>query len=359
MHALETATEPDRRHFAGQPLLLAVGFVILVVISAASAWLVVRSQTDATLVARTIDIQKNIARIESMVRAAEDEGRAYLFSGTPEALKSYRELVEAIGPVGTALQGEISESPDMQQRFTGVRAAIAERFDDLDQMIRVYRQGDEPTLRSLAARGRGRALMERIHASLEQMTTDRQRLLERQRADSQHTNFSLLAVTLFGTALIIGLATGSVTSVRRSNRKLEAAMQSLRETNVGLEAAISERTSHLNQANVEIKRTLDVLNNTIASMADAVLVADATGRIVISNPAADRLFGRRSDIGSADWEQLHQRFAPDGTAIPPEQALHRRALRGEEFDNVEIILQRAGASRATSSKWPRRSARKL
>ena len=35
----------------------------------------------------------------------------------------------------------------------------------------------------------------------------------------------------------------------------------------------------------------DILSNTISSMVDAVLVADAAGTVVISNPAAERLMG--------------------------------------------------------------------
>ena len=43
------------------------------------------------------------------------------------------------------------------------------------------------------------------------------------------------------------------------------------------------------------KMTLDA---TIASMADAVLVADQSGQIIVANPAAKDLFGDRQDVGS-------------------------------------------------------------
>jgi signal transduction histidine kinase len=86
------------------------------------------------------------------------------------------------------------------------------------------------------------------------------------------------------------------------------------------------------------------LDATIASMADAVLVADENGQIIVANPAAKVLFGDRQHVGSEDWRRNNQRFLPDGvTPFPPHETPMTRALRGESVDNLEIVLRRLGS----------------
>jgi signal transduction histidine kinase/CheY-like chemotaxis protein len=86
------------------------------------------------------------------------------------------------------------------------------------------------------------------------------------------------------------------------------------------------------------------LDATIASMADAMLVADEDGRIIVANPAAKRLFGDFQDGGSGDWLSRIQSFLPDGvTPMSQHEAPMARARRGESVDNVEIVLRGADA----------------
>jgi signal transduction histidine kinase/CheY-like chemotaxis protein len=88
------------------------------------------------------------------------------------------------------------------------------------------------------------------------------------------------------------------------------------------------------------KMTLDA---TIASMADAVLVADENGQIIVANPAAQKLFGDRRHVGSEDWRRNNQRFLVDGvTPFPPHETPMTRALRDESVDNLEIVLRKLG-----------------
>jgi signal transduction histidine kinase/CheY-like chemotaxis protein len=90
------------------------------------------------------------------------------------------------------------------------------------------------------------------------------------------------------------------------------------------------------------------LDATIASMADAVLVADENCQIVLANPAAEKLFGDRPDVGSEDWRRNNQRLLPDGvTPFPLHETPMARAIRGESVDNVEIVLRRAGTDTLT------------
>jgi signal transduction histidine kinase/CHASE3 domain sensor protein/ActR/RegA family two-component response regulator len=336
--------EQGPRHGASQPVLLAIGFVILSIISAASIWLVFRSQSDALLVARAVDVQNKLVGIEAMLRGAEDRQRGYLLTGQSEYLDSFNRFVEAVSAESLALKVQIADNPQQIEKLAAIERLIAEKFDHLRQTIEHYKSGDGTVAMEMVRSGEGPGLMEDIHAAIERISAAERHLLQIRSSDSKRTTFGLLAITLFGTALIIGLATVSVATVRRSNRERETALRSLQVTNAGLEAAVSERTAHLNRAYGEIQRTVTVLHNTIASMADAVMVVDEGPRIVISNPAAERLFGPNAEVGSAvasdEWHATYKCFNPDGTPLSKDDVPVVRAARGESVDNVEIIVRR-------------------
>jgi signal transduction histidine kinase/CheY-like chemotaxis protein len=85
----------------------------------------------------------------------------------------------------------------------------------------------------------------------------------------------------------------------------------------------------------------DLLDKTIASMADAVLVIDAKGKTIFSNPTGKALFGDGPDPGSEAWKRIYHRLLPDGvTPMPEPDTPIERALRGQNFDNVEVAFRR-------------------
>jgi len=105
----------------------------------------------------------------------------------------------------------------------------------------------------------------------------------------------------------------------------------------------------LNQEVAERRRIADVLDNTITSMVDAVLVADERGRILLSNPAADRLMVPAVGLAPEDWSQVLDTFMLDGTTdLPFEQRPLTRAIRGEVVQNYELIVRRGSDGRVFS-----------
>ncbi|MGP9814076.1 ATP-binding protein [Rhodopseudomonas sp. NSM] len=110
-----------------------------------------------------------------------------------------------------------------------------------------------------------------------------------------------------------------------------------------LAAAFAQMVDEIDEATAALRAKSEVLDKTIASMADAVLVIDAEGRRVFANPPANAIFGDFRDIGSEAWRREYQRFRADGvTPMPETECPARRASMGESFDNVEIGIRRGG-----------------
>jgi PAS domain S-box-containing protein len=96
----------------------------------------------------------------------------------------------------------------------------------------------------------------------------------------------------------------------------------------------------------ERRKLFEILSNTISSMVDAVLVADVDGHILHSNPAAARLIGLGPSITPIAEPEPDAVLQADGvTLIPRDQRPLRRAIRGEQISNVDIVIKRKEQSK--------------
>ena len=162
----------------------------------------------------------------------------------------------------------------------------------------------------------------------------------RRRAESETNGTFLLAIDLAGVALILILATVLTLSARRSRRELQDSLSATQATNEALEAAVAERTEHLVAAHDELRLSAAVLRSTFHSMAEAVLVIDPKGEILLSNPAAEKMLRYRPGMTVELLRSLSTVFHADGvTPLLVQDMPASRALRGEAFDATEIVVR--------------------
>lgn len=105
--------------------------------------------------------------------------------------------------------------------------------------------------------------------------------------------------------------------------------------------ALHRRTSMLASSEAVAQRLARERDSVISSMADAVIVADANGKIVGYNPAATVIFDSGRFLESHNDQMRNQGvFLPDGTTpFPPENLPLTRAIRGEKVDDIEIFVR--------------------
>ena len=74
-----------------QPLLLGLGFALLVVISAATVYLVDRAADDLQRLTQTLRVEDQLSNVLLDVRRAESSQRGYLFTNNQDYLKEFYE----------------------------------------------------------------------------------------------------------------------------------------------------------------------------------------------------------------------------------------------------------------------------
>jgi PAS domain S-box-containing protein len=326
-------------------LILAIGFAVLAVISAASIALDFKSRSEATWVHHTLQVSNKLTDLRLLLRRAESAARGYLLTGDPTFVTEYDQSLDGVGPAFEWLKRRVKDNPPQAQLLAEGERLVDRRFAIASDMVRLHAERDSAGAAAPIVMAEGRALMESIGANFDQLAGEEQRLLGIRSEASLRTGGLLLAVDLCCTALILILVAMLMREGRRSSRKLEHALSVAGTANESLEAAVAERTGHLLVAHEKLRQSTSVLKNTFASMAEAVLVFDNEEQIVLSNAAAERLLHYCPGMTMAELRTQNVIYRSDGaTLLAPSERLTARALRGEQFDGLEIVVRRAGRS---------------
>jgi signal transduction histidine kinase/CHASE3 domain sensor protein len=325
---------------ASQRAFLGIGLAILLVISAASIGLDVKSRSDAAWVDHTLGVLQKLSDMRLLISRAESASRGYVLTNDPTFVREFNESRDQIKPALADLIETTRDNPVQTRLLANSRELIARRLAVSAELVRLQAAGDTAGIASLNTRAEGRAVMSAIRADFDKVTTEEQRLLTIRTSDSRQTRFILLGIDLAGALLILLLAAILVRNARRSNQTLETSLSASKAANETLEAAVAERTEHLLAAHEELRRSASVLQGTFNSMAEAVLVIDTSGTVMLSNAAAQQMLRYQPGMTLDQLRQKSVVYHVDGTTpIAPQEMPAARALRGEQFDGKEIIAR--------------------
>ena len=322
-----------------QRIILGIGLAILLIISGASIGLDLKSRSDTASVDRALGILSKISDMRPLLHRAESAARAFAISGDQQFAKEYRDASDAILPALAALVEAVKDDPTEKQLIEATNALVERQVSVNGELIRRRIMGDTAAVAALVGQD-DRAATAAIVANLERTVAEERRLLIARRTESETIGRFLLAIDLAGIALILILAIFLTVSARRSRRELQDSLSVTQATNEALGAAVAERTEHLLAAHDELRLSAAVLRSTFHSMAEAVLVIDTKGEILLSNPAAAKMLGYRPGATVERLRSLSTVFHADGvTPLPVHDMPASRALRGEEFDATEILVR--------------------
>jgi signal transduction histidine kinase len=256
--------DATRRRAIGQILLLALGFLVLVAISASSVIFVDQAREDSGWVVHTVEVENQISTLLLEIRRAESAVRGYLLTSDPQYLAEHQSAVAAIPPDVDKLIGLTGDNPIQVAAGKQLRSAVALRLAEFRQAVDFVRQND--TAGGIAMlRGGSADSVQTISDVTATMRTEEERLFAARTRSADRSQRIASIVTIAGSGLVIALAGISIFLVRRSARARDAAEAQLRDNNLNLEATVDERTADLREANSEIQRFAYIVSHDLRS----------------------------------------------------------------------------------------------
>ncbi len=263
MSSVETAG--PARSPGVQPVLLATGFLILILISVASVWLVNRASNHAQEVVTTFDVQNRLSLILLNLRRAESAQRGYIITGQEPYRAEYREAAANTLPAVRSAAEAVADDPLLQPAFEKIGPLVQLKLDEMQRVVELHDSGQTGEAADLIWKGEGRRTMEAVRQAIVEMYNAERALLVTRRAEASSTYTYLLIMTLLGAAVIALIGATSVYLVQRNSRQREQARRALIEANENLETTIAERTADLREANDEIQRFAYIVSHDLRS----------------------------------------------------------------------------------------------
>jgi PAS domain S-box-containing protein len=94
------------------------------------------------------------------------------------------------------------------------------------------------------------------------------------------------------------------------------------------------------QAEDALRRQTEILHSILNGMSEGVIVADADGKLLLINPAAERMIGRPSEATLNAARRTSEFYRPDTvTPLDVQELPSARAIRGEEVDDAEMFIR--------------------
>ncbi|MBR0857169.1 CHASE3 domain-containing protein [Bradyrhizobium liaoningense] len=323
-----------------QRVILGAGLAILLIITAASIGLDVKSRSDAAWVNHTIDALKKISDLRVLMRRAESAARGYELYRSPAFSDEFQGSRVQIAPALAELKRAVRDNPDQVMLMEGTESLALRRIEIAAEAMRLRAENDLAGIAALQSKAEGRGLMDTVMANLDRLTAEEERLLAARSSDSRRSGIVLLGIDVAGAVLILLLFVLLMRESRRATVQLQSSLHESQAAKEVLEAAVAERTEHLVAAHDELRLSVNVLQSTFHSMAEAVLVIDSEGNVLLSNPAAERILLHRAGMNLSNLRALSDVFHGDGvTPLRADELPSARVLRGEQFEELEMIVR--------------------
>jgi signal transduction histidine kinase len=221
-------------------LPLVLGFLLLLITASTAAFLSIRRDEATRQVQQTLEIDRQLHRIQSLVTDAETGQRGFLLTGRLTYLDPYAAARRELGPALDRLAGETAANPVQQHAIADLKTEIATKLAELQQTIDLRVANRPDAALAIVNNDSGKETMARIRDTLAGMSEEERRVFEQRTASAASLN-ELGLWTVIGSALLVVILGGL--TLHDSRRYLMA----LQASNARLAKEVGERRAAENQ----------------------------------------------------------------------------------------------------------------
>ena len=222
-----------------QLLPLAGIFAVLAVVVGGRSVLVERQAALSEAVVDAFGRQRDISTVLSLVQDAETSKRGYLLTGAEPYLEPYRAAIAAIPDALETLKKDFAHDPAVAAKVTTLVGTVAERLEEMDEVIDRYRSGGEGS--DLIRGEEGKKLMEEIRALLADMQRTESAALAVRLDEAQRVSEWQRYGSFVGGAAIVALGLYGFLDLRRRMRAIAGAYAEIDAANAALRAEMATR----------------------------------------------------------------------------------------------------------------------
>jgi len=243
-----------------------VGLGMLLVIAFAAGFTLRQVRESDDWVDHTRDVISNNQQLFSDLMDAESAERGYIITGDQSFLEPYKGAADDIPRTLTRLTQLTADNPPQQQRLQNLGTLIAQRTAVLAEAVRQRSETGFDAAEAVVIAGKGRSAMGQIRETSREIEADESRLLQQRLQARQARLRSGFIATLAASVLALVVLILAPLDVRRAVRQRNAAEQ---------EKLASDST----------------VRALFEAAAQGIFMVDRSGRIVLANPAAERMLG--------------------------------------------------------------------
>jgi PAS domain S-box-containing protein len=239
---------------------------MLVVIVAAGGFSLRQVAESDFWVDHTYNVITNLGQIDADIKDAEAAERGYIITGDAEYLGPYNASAANISPTLSKLMQLTADNPTQQTRVRKLGLLIEQRMVVLNDALTARRESGFDAARDVVVTGHGRIVMNEIRAADQEIVDEEYKLLrERTQIRQARLKAGFTAEIAAGALALIALIVAPI-DVWRAVRLRQAAEQEKEE---------SAATAHA----------------LFQTAAQAIVVVNSGGQIVMANPATEKMLG--------------------------------------------------------------------
>jgi len=168
---------------------LAFGFIIIVLIAAASYYDELRYTETRDWQIHTYDVIQRLQATFSILQDAETGQRGYVLTGQNSYLQPFYEAVAKVRDDLGRLYVLTSDNPRQQERLAEIQSLAEAKFDELQETISLRKEKGLEAALQVVRTGKGKALMDSIRELMARMQSEEEGLLKQREENLQSEVF--------------------------------------------------------------------------------------------------------------------------------------------------------------------------
>jgi signal transduction histidine kinase len=241
------------------------GFLALAAVAAMALWLLGRSQEFGGLVDHTYQVDAAVRDLRVKFEQLETARRGYLLTGDARFDEIYRQTLDGVRPGLNRIAELTADNSAQQERVVAIRPLLNAKLVLLERSMQLVRAKQRARAASLFNSEVDQSATEQLRFLTDQMSAEESALLS-ERTALQTRNATTLFWVIVAAGVLLALLAGlSLWIMRRYAEDLRKSQAALRRLNLGLEAAVEERTADLSRANEEIQRFAYIVSHDLRS----------------------------------------------------------------------------------------------